>query len=70
MRTPPRCIDSGWEDARTDSELIDWVRSELALILEGQDGTQHYTARDIAAIKRWLDSSDQTQRKTIMEQRS
>ena len=53
MLKPPLCID-GWEDCRDDMELVHYVRTELDLILEGQDGTGHFTCHDIASIRRWL----------------
>ena len=55
MQKPPSCLVGGHvDDARDDAELIHLVRIELDLIEEGQDGTQHYTRRDLATIRRWL----------------
>ncbi len=56
MKLPPICLGPGWEDALDDAEVRDWVRTELDLIREGQDGTQHFTQCDIAVIVRWLKS--------------
>ncbi len=55
MYSSPACIGSGpWDDAKDNDELVNSVGIELELILEGQDGTEHYTSRDVAAIKKWL----------------
>ncbi len=51
----PACLVGGpGDDAKTDSELVDVTQTQLDLIDEGQDGTEHYTKREIAAIRRWL----------------
>ncbi len=51
---PPACIVGYVDDAKDEGELIHSVRTELDLIEEGQDGTEEYTPREVAAIRRWL----------------
>jgi len=54
----PNCLyGSCCDDAHDDAELIHLVRGELDLIEEGQDGTEHFTRREIAEIRRWLITS-------------
>jgi len=51
----PAClVGSGCDDARTVEDLAFGARIELDLIEECQDGTEHYTKREIASIRRFI----------------
>ena len=52
----PVCLAGGPSDeAGDDKELVHLVRVQLDLIQEGQEGTSHYTRREVATIRRWLE---------------
>ena len=42
------------DDADTVAELLSAAKTELDLILEGQDGTDDATPKDIAAIRQFI----------------
>ena len=55
MFTPPKCLahEIDWLAMENNDDLIWYIRIQLDLIEEGQDGT-HYTKREVNSIKKWL----------------
>lgn len=47
---------TGADDARSLEEAVAIATIELDLISEGQEAASHYTKKEIAIIKKWLNA--------------
>ena len=54
LDTVPDCLAGDVCDAADLEEAVALATTQLDLIHEGQDGTEHYTRRDVRAIEKWI----------------
>lgn len=60
----PDCLSADICDARDLDEAVWLAIIQLDLIEEGQDGTEHYTSKNVKEIKAWIKANSKRNKKS------